>query len=222
MKKLKPKRSFRKWLAIPTFIFTFFVLQSYFISPEGENDDPDLITKATSFMEMYPSEKLYLHLDRPTYRAGEDIWFKAYLINPFYSQCNIYVEVINAKGEVLNRNRCWALQGMTYGSFHLIDTLEADVYQIRAYTDWMRNFDDFWFYRKNIIIWGAADNSLKSDLKKLKASDIDLQFFPEGGTFVGNIENKVAFKAVDDNGKGLKVQGIIEDSNGNKILDFKS
>ncbi len=222
MKKNQPKKIVHKWLAFLVFIFIFFVLHAFYIFPENENEEPELISKAKSFMEMYPDEKLYLHLDRPTYRAGEDVWFKAYLINPFYSQCNIYVEVVNSDGKVLNRNRCWALKGMTYGSFHLVDTLEAGVYQIRAYTDWMRNFDDIWFYRKNIIIWGVADNALKSDFKKMKSSDIDLQFFPEGGTFIGNIENRVAFKAVDDNGKGLKVEGIIADSNGNKILDFKS
>ena len=222
MKEIGPKKTNRKWLAAAVYIFVFFVLYSFYFFPVNENDEPDLVSKASSFMEMYPNEKLYLQLDRPTYRAGEDIWFKAYLLNPFYSQCNVYVEVVNSDGEVLNRNRCWALRGMTYGSFHLIDTLEAGVYQIRAYTDWMRNFDDFWYFRKNIVIWGAANNAIRSDLKKLKDSDIDLQFFPEGGTFVSNVENRVAFKAVDNNGKGLYVEGIISDSKGNKILDFKS
>lgn len=222
MKELKPKKINRKWLAMPVFIFSFFILYSFYIFPEGENDEPELISKAAAFMEMYPNEKLYLHLDRPTYRAGEDIWFKAYLLNSFYPQCNIYVEVVNSSGKVLNRDRCWSLKGMTYGSFHLVDTLEAGVYQIRAYTDWMRNFDNFWFFRKNVVIWGATDNALESELKEIKSSDIDLQFFPEGGTFVSNIENRMAFKAVDNNGRGLKVKGIISDSNGNKILDFES
>lgn len=222
MKEFKPKKISQKWLVLPVVILLFFLFHSFNISPEKEKNEPDLITKVRSFNEMYPNEKLYLHLDRTTYRAGEDIWFKAYLLNPFYSQCNIYVEVVNTKGEVLNRNRCWALGGVTYGNFHLTDTLEAGVYQIRAYTDWMRNFDDFWFFRKNVVIWGAANDAINASINKMKSSDVDLQFFPEGGTFVGNVENKVAFKAVDSNGKGLKVEGIVEDKNGNKILDFKS
>ena len=28
-----------------------------------------------------PQEKLYLHLDKPYYGAGEEIWFRGYLLN---------------------------------------------------------------------------------------------------------------------------------------------
>lgn len=221
MNELKPKKN-QKWLAISVFFVAVFVLYSFYLFPGDENKKPGLIAKARLFNEMYPNEKLYLHLDRPTYRAGDDIWFKAYLVNSFIPECNVYVEVLNSTGKVLNKDRCWAQNGLAYGNFHLVDTLSAGVYQIRAYTDWMRNFDNRWFFRKNLVIWGAANNALKARAEKMKSSDMDLQFFPEGGTFIAGLENRVAFKATDKNGKGLPVEGEITDKEGNKIVDFKS
>jgi hypothetical protein len=44
--------------------------------------------------------------------------------------------------------------------------------------------------------------------KKLRQRDIDLQFFPEGGTFIAGVKNRVAFKASDKQGKGIEFEGI--------------
>jgi|GEM_PF-3502841 len=46
-----------------------------------------------------PQEKVYLHTDKPYYSAGEDIWFKTYLVNatthlPYTKSRFVYVELI--------------------------------------------------------------------------------------------------------------------------------
>ncbi|TMU54943.1 hypothetical protein [Flagellimonas algicola] len=51
---------------------------------------------------------------------------------------------------------------------------------------------------------------------------IDLQFFPEGGQIVHDIEGLVAFKAIDFNGKGVPVSGIVVNKDGEVITEFKS
>jgi len=56
----------------------------------------------------------------------------------------------------------------------------------------------------------------------LKRNDLDLQFFPEGGKLLHGITSKVGFKAIDENGKGIKVSGTIEDEKGTELLAFKS
>jgi len=106
--------------------------------------------------------------------------------------------------------------------FHLKDTISTGIYQIRAYTNWMRNFDDFWFYRKDLVIWNLNNKVIRHESRSLKENDIDFQFFPEGGTFITNLQNKVAFKATDQNGKGLDVEGIVVDDQGQKVAKFKS
>lgn len=38
-----------------------------------------VIAKTNLFNLRFPQEKIYLHLDRPSYWANENIWFKAYI-----------------------------------------------------------------------------------------------------------------------------------------------
>jgi hypothetical protein len=51
---------------------------------------------------------------------------------------------------------------------------------------------------------------------------VDLQFFPEGGNLVNGLKSKLAFKAVNYDGKGVAVSGAIVDENNNLIEPFKS
>src|SRR5690606_12802170 len=51
---------------------------------------------------------------------------------------------------------------------------------------------------------------------------LDLQFFPESGQLVHGLTSKVAFKALDANGKGKFIEGDINDENQNPITSFKS
>ncbi|WP_162946368.1 TonB-dependent receptor plug domain-containing protein [Chitinophaga barathri] len=51
---------------------------------------------------------------------------------------------------------------------------------------------------------------------------IDLQFMPEGGTFVEGITGVVAFRAVNEFGKAADVKGVITDSGVNMVAEFSS
>ncbi len=51
---------------------------------------------------------------------------------------------------------------------------------------------------------------------------IDLQFFPEGGKLVEGITGKVAFKALNEDGRGAMVSGAVYDSQNNKVAQFTS
>ncbi len=59
---------------------------------------------------------------------------------------------------------------------------------------------------------------------KLKNAIIntDVQFFPEGGNLVAGINNKVAIKAIQNNGLGIDASGSIVDSDGKQIATFKT
>ncbi|MGE5395822.1 MAG: hypothetical protein ACM3P1_13850 [Candidatus Saccharibacteria bacterium] len=203
-------------------VLMVLLFQSFYPGPETDARLSQLLAKANTINLQYPQEKVYLHIDRPSYWANDDIWFKAYLKNSPIQNCNLYVELLNAKGTVIQKKICWAQNGLSYGDFHLPDTTSTGVYQIRAYTNWMRNFDESGFFRKNIIIWNLRDKKIEGEAVSLKERKVDLQFFPEGGTFISNIRTRVAFKAADQNGKGLDVKGRIIDELGNEVTAFKS
>ena len=48
----------------------------------------DTIITNFHLWEDIPQEKVYLHLDKPYYGAGEKIWFKEYLVNAAYHKDN--------------------------------------------------------------------------------------------------------------------------------------
>ena len=181
-----------------------------------------MIARANSYYLQFPQEKVYLHLDRSSYWASDDIWFKAYLKDSPTRNCNLSVELLNSSGTIVAKKKYWAQNGLAYGDFHLSDTISTGIYQIRAYTNWMRNFEDRWFFRKNLVIWNLKDRKIHEDKRQLRENKIDIQFFPEGGTFVTGLKSKVAFKAADQNGKGLNVEGRIVDDLDNVVADFTS
>jgi len=213
----------KKALAVSVlFIVFLMIFMSQAFYPAPELNEQQLLSKVNLFNLRFPQEKIYLQLDRPSYWVNEDLWFKAYLINSPITDCNLSVELLNSSGILIQKKLYWAQQGLAYGDFHLTDTLSSGVYQIRAYTDWSRNFDDCWFFRQNIVIWNLRDKVNPSNSEALKQKDVDLQFFPEGGTYVTGNAARMAFKITDQHGMGLDVDGIIYDDQGNKVTDLKS
>lgn len=68
----------------------FFGMLFCFTSLSGQNTQ-DTILAYFNLLEKVPQEKLYLHLDKPFYGAGEKIWFKGYLVNSVTHQDNTKV-----------------------------------------------------------------------------------------------------------------------------------
>ena len=169
-------KTFRKLFAIFVLLLAIFVFHSFNPAPIRQIKEQELIAKANFFNTQFPNEKIYLHLDRPSYWANDDLWFKAYLLNSPIPECNVYVELINSSGNVIDKKICWSQNGLAYGDFRLADTLSSGVYQIRAYTNWMRNFEDDWFFRKNIIIRNLRDKFIDTESAELRSKVIDLQF----------------------------------------------
>lgn len=53
-------------------------------------------------------------------------------------------------------------------------------------------------------------------------NDIDIQFFPEGGDAIVGINQRIAFKAINEFGKPADIEGVIENSQGEIVQSFSS
>ncbi|RYE57505.1 MAG: hypothetical protein EOP48_05655 [Sphingobacteriales bacterium] len=82
----------------------------------------------------------------------------------------------------------------------------------------MRNFDNDLFFEKPLTIAGSE----KQPAEKTDETIADIKFFPEGGSLINAIESRVGLKAVNVNGLGVEVSGIIKDDLGQKIAAFES
>ncbi len=140
------------------------------------NEDPflALLKKLEEFSKKYPAEKVHLHLDKPYYAAGDNIWLKGYVSDARNSQpateSNIlYVELINELDTVCNLLRLPLQSGITWGDFKLADTLVEGNYRIRAYTQLMRNAGPDFFFDKTIKIGSRWTNKVST--KRPRASN---------------------------------------------------
>ena len=173
-------------------------------------------------------EKVYLHTDRNYYYAGDDIWFKAYLIdasdNLFSSHSNnLHVELISPDSKIIDSKIIRLDEGLGNGDFRLSGNLKSGLYRLRAYTNYMRNFGDQLFFFKGITIINSLDtNDGMFDSTSHINNKIEIRFFPEGGSLVNNVTSLVAFKAVNALGAGCDVSGEIYSSAGNFVKAFRS
>ncbi len=173
------------------------------------------------------TEKVYLHTDRTYYYPGDDIWFKAYLIDAFdrllsnHSE-NLHVELISPSQQIITGKIIKLDGGLGNGDFKLPGNLSPGKYRLRAYTNYMRNFSDKIFFNKEIkIISSAAGIEDLQDKEKNVQKKIELGFFPESGSLVDNVPSIVAFKAVDAEGKGCDVTGTVYSSSGEMVTMFQ-
>ena len=192
--------------------------------------------KLESFNDWYPQQKVYLHLDKETYSVDEKVWFKAYLVNghnhkPDSSSTNLYIELINPFGYIVQTKLIRMENGYGHGDFSFRDTVPDGIYKIRAYTNYMQNYSEDFFFIKDIYVSNpfftsyvtregvkAVRKSHKENSKK--QSRYDVSFLPEGGYLLSNVPNRVAFKAINDMGKGIEIKGILKDKNNKIILSF--
>jgi hypothetical protein len=180
-------------------------------------------------------EKIYLHLDRSYYAPGEDIWFKAYLVNaqnnlPFNTSNNLYVELIDPTAAIVSK-RVIRMDSIGVGDFHLEDSIAGGTYRIRAYTNWMRNFGNHFIFEKEIYVTAIPQlsksdvgnkNSAKSNRRVATNSNYKIQFLPEGGNMIEEVSTIVAFKAEDANGRGIDAKGYIQSVNGDTAATFRT
>ncbi len=202
---------------LPTLIFIiFFCLTGSGQVVQNQEEKSDTV--------LY--EKLYLHIDREMYAPGDDVWFKAYLVSGINNQPipgfkNVYVELISEDGRVIDRRLMLAMNGVCNNDFHLPDTLTSGQYTFRGYTRYLLNFGEESLFHQKIAVSRTTDLPEYKE-KTEEQKPIDVSFLPEGGNLVLNNANYVAFKAIDETGKGIQVTGQITDETGQEVASFES
>jgi hypothetical protein len=273
-----------------------------------------LTTATLNLSDTQPREKLYLQFDKPYYAVGDTIWFKTYLFNAAYltatDKSNImYIDIANDTNKVIKQYKLPVQHGLSWGNISLDEKdFAPGTYVIRAYTNWMRNFGEDYFFYKRFYVGSADENNLLvttrfstaaingtpsvsakllfSSMDKVpyavepltlqvmngnkhlykqklqtgvdgvldvnfpippKSSNLtivvenaqknkkavipvvlnrpentDMQFLPEGGSLVAGLPARVGFKAINEDGKGADILGIITDHNQQKVTEFKS
>jgi hypothetical protein len=125
--------------------------------PNLEGTNTNLAKNAASMQE-----KIYLHLDRPFYYQGDQLFFKGYVnyANPEIRKelsKVLYVEVISKERDIVIQKKFKIDNGNVIGTIYLHDTLRQKEYYLRAYTNWNRNYGPESYFVKALPIISAFD-----------------------------------------------------------------
>lgn len=174
----------------------FSTLAIAFIGFVGFISDDDLLKKALESFQKYQEiniqEKVYIHTDKPYYAIGDEIWFKAYVVDaqtltPTTQSNILYVDLINGRDSVKKTLRIPLIAGFGNGNFELKDSLQEGNYRIRAYTNWMRNFGETFYFDRTVKIGNAWTNQL--------ITKTDYTFSKEGNN--EKVAAKINFSNID-------------------------
>ncbi|MBC7721011.1 MAG: hypothetical protein H7068_03255 [Pedobacter sp.] len=173
-----------------------------------------------SHSHKYQPEKVHIHFDKSVYSKGETIWFKAYLFSgtqPSAISKNFYVDFYNAKGVLLKHFVTPIYQSSAKGQFDIPTNFSEGFIHVKAYTQWMLNFDSAFNYTKDIyVLQGAGIKPIQSTAKPI----VNVTFLPEGGDLVYGLTSKLAFIAINQFGKPANITGSIITKSGQFVDSF--
>ncbi|WP_316816385.1 carboxypeptidase regulatory-like domain-containing protein [Pedobacter nyackensis] len=127
----------------------------------------NILKKTKKLTDERPVEKVYLHFDKPYYSVADTMWFKAYLTMeqnlPSQLSKIVYVDIMNAKDSLVQSIKLPVVAGVAAGYVPLSPTsFQQGNYYIKAYTIWMLNFSDDYFFSKTIAIGEAIEKQLNT------------------------------------------------------------
>ncbi|WP_146198512.1 Plug domain-containing protein [Rhodohalobacter mucosus] len=157
-------------------------------------------------------ERVYLHTDRQWYVHGDRIWFSAFVTAgpqnlPSAISSVLYVELFDPEGSLIERIPVRIESGRASGSLTFNNTEpEAGTYRIQAYTAWAKNFGESYIHKADIAVLSDEETD---DTAESPNGSPDLQFFAEGGELIAGLSQRVAFKAIGNDGLSRDVSGWV-------------
>ncbi len=108
-----------------------------------------------------PSERVHLQLSERVIGTGETLWFQGTLGGDNPRSTVLYVEVLNQGGAVVQG--IFAIEeGVARGQLSLPDTISGGWYQVRAYTQWMRNEGPATFATQTLLVVNPYEDQLSA------------------------------------------------------------
>ena len=175
------------------------------------------------FEQKFPQEKIHLLLDKKKHIAGENLWFKAFVFdgyNPSNISTNLFVELYDKNKNIVDKKMLPLLKGESRGSLTLPETLNEDIYYIRAYTKWMTNFSEDFQYIQPIEIFNitSPNKLIKNNITNWSAS-----LYPESETFINGVATKFTVRLQSKGIPPSEWGGYVVDTENpdTKIISFK-
>jgi CarboxypepD_reg-like domain/TonB-dependent Receptor Plug Domain/MG2 domain len=149
------------------------------------------------------TEQVHLHTDRQVYYPSSTVWVKAYMnyenkLPQDTASSVLYVQWLSPEKKVIDTHKFEIKDGIAYGQFTLPESQPNGVYLIRAFTQYMRNFDNAHFFYQAVPVLANTD----------LITSIDTLSSPANGLLKINIESTWRDKNLDLNLKVTNKEGL--------------
>lgn len=232
------------------FTFILCLLWMYTSTAQAQKDSAiyrlgAFVKNIQTFNRLYPQEKVYLHFDNTGYFLGETLWFKAYVTTATELSGTpmsrvLYVELLNEEGHIMESRKLCIENGQAHGEIALTKAnLRSGYYEIRAYTRIMLNWDRSALFSRVFPVFETPKKdgeyahktirkrSLTEEIKNFrehgeKSKELNMDFFPEGGTLVKGISGRIAFKLTNKAGNPVEAEGILYNKEGDTVTTIST
>lgn len=167
-------------------------------------------------------EDVYLHINSAELVVGETLLFSAYVRSSLTGKVSslsriLYVELLDATGKSVWQSKILLDNGRGAGDLFLSSLLNTGNYHLVAYTQWMKNFNDF--YEQEIIIYNPFEYYKPNSSGK---GEPTVEIYPESGFFHADRENQLVLKAAYGNGTPFQTKGRIVNAEGDNLQNFET
>ena len=172
------------------------------------------------WVDQLPIEKIYVQFDNRHYSPGQTIWFKSYLLLnqlPSTQSKNFYIDWYNSSGKLVGNTVVPIFKGSASGSFVVPKKMEGESINAIAYTQWMKNFDSAFYFKRQFTISNEHTKTAKKEFP-----ETTVQFLPESGNTIIGVNCNMAFKAVNQSGLPENIKGVVKNKTGAIVSTFKS
>ncbi|MBO9203845.1 MULTISPECIES: hypothetical protein [Niastella] len=208
-----------------------YAVESY--SQDSRTVMDQLAGRLNPYSQVKSQTSVYLRTAKDIYVSGEDCWFNAFILNAqdlSFSPIDktLYIELQQKGSDSIVWQEMYPIDnGIAYGHVYLPQTLPEGDYYLKAYTAHSFFLDQPWFYAATSfkIIKEVRsirhNNNSQQQAATIRKDKVQFGAFPEGGNLVAGLQNRVAFKAVGQDGRPAELNGILLKGN-TAVLNFKT
>jgi hypothetical protein len=172
------------------------------------------------------AESVLLNTDRSIYLPGDEILLSATIVEAdnyktAYLSRILNIEILNGEGTPIYQEKTEVTAGRATRRIKLHRALPSGWYEIRAYTNWMRNRDVDGF--SGVTIRVVNPSALNNTIITIQPDSLVIRAIAAGGgNLIADIENRCAVRVTDTYGNPVSFSGALVSSSADTVAWFTS
>ena len=173
-----------------------------------------LLIRLDSLVASLPADMIYIQTSKGIYETGEDLWFKAYVLdaqsfNLSHRNQTLFLQMYcETDGKNVWQEKYPIEDGIVAGHVYVPTDLAEGNYYLEAFTQHSFYADNYPISSvRKVRIVQKIDEGIESPVKD--NDTIRLNVFPEGGYLVAGHTSRLAFKATNGHDYPVDVNGFL-------------